>query len=105
MSEAYRRIGFEEAHRLMEQEESFCFFDVREEDEYITGHARGAELFPLGTIDEDSAEERIPAKDTPLFLYCRSGARSRAAANKLLSFGYRRVYDLGGLNGWPYGTE
>ena len=104
MQDNSHKISFSRAHDMMLQEENYCFFDVREDDEYITGHAEGAELFPLNTIDETSAAERIPDLDTPVFLYCRSGARSNMAARKLISYGYRRVYDLGGLNGWPYGT-
>lgn len=103
MQDAYQKISFQRAHEMMLAEKNHCFFDVREDEEYITGHAEGAELFPLDTIDETSASERIPDKDTPVFLYCRSGARSHAAGQKLVSFGYTRVYDLGGLNGWPYG--
>ncbi len=105
MDEAYRKISFREAHELLQCEEKACFFDVREEEEYDAGHAEGAELFPLGEIDEESAAERIPDFDTPVLLYCRSGARSFQAALKLVSFGYARVYDLGGLNGWPYGID
>lgn len=105
MDEAYRFISFREAHELLEKEPDAHFFDVREEEEYEAGHAAGAELFPLGTIDEESAAERIPDFDTPVLLYCRSGARSFQAALKLVSLGYTRVYDLGGLNGWPYGID
>lgn len=105
MDEAYRKISFRKAHELLEKEPEICFFDVREEEEYEAGHAVGAELFPLGTIDEESAAERIPDFDTPVLLYCRSGARSFQAALRLVEYGYRRVYDLGGLNGWPYGLD
>ena len=105
MDAAYRKISFREAHELLEKEPEICFFDVREEEEYEAGHAAGAELFPLGTIDEESTADRIPDFDTPLLLYCRSGARSFQAALRLVEYGYRRVYDLGGLNGWPYGLD
>lgn len=105
MDAAYRKISFREAHELLEAEKDACFFDVREEDEYDAGHAEGAALFPLGTIDEESAAERIPDYDTPVLLYCRSGARSFRAARQLVELGYTRVYDLGGLNGWPYGID
>jgi rhodanese-related sulfurtransferase len=105
MDEAYRKISFREAHELLGREEKACFFDVREEEEYDAGHAEGAELFPLGEIDEESAAERIPDFDTPVLLYCRSGARSFQAALTLVELGYTRVCDLGGLNGWPYGLD
>ena len=67
----------------------------------FTGRCR----YELGVleIDERSAAENIPSPDTPVLLYCRSGMRSMAAAMALLKLGYTRVYDLGALNGWPYG--
>ena len=79
--------------------------DVREEVEYIAGHAANAVLLPLDEISETTAAEVIPARDTPLILYCRTGKRSAAAAQKLLRLGYTAVYDVGGLAGWPYGME
>lgn len=105
MDSAYRKISFREAHELLEAEKNARFFDVREEEEFDAGHAAGAELFPLGTIDAESAAERIPDFDTPVLLYCRSGARSFRAALTLIELGYTRIYDLGGLNGWPYGLD
>ena len=66
MDDAYRKISFREAHELLEKEPEICFFDVREEEEYEAGHAAGAELYPLGTIDGESAAERIPDFDTPV---------------------------------------
>ncbi len=99
----YRKITFEQAKQLLDTESEICFFDVREEEEYLTGHADGAQLFPLGSISEDSAAEAIPSLDTPVLVYCRSGVRSMTAAMTLLQFGYTRVYDMGALNGWPYG--
>ena len=86
MQDAYQIISFRQAHDMMLEEADYCFFDVREDEEYITGHAEGAELFSLGSIDKKSAAERIPKPDTPVFLYCRSGARSHMAAQKLLSY-------------------
>jgi rhodanese-related sulfurtransferase len=99
----YQKITFDQAHALMEQEPSCLLFDVREEEEYITGHADGAALFPVDEINLQTAQQRIPTHATPLLLYCRSGKRSQMAAQKLLALGYTRVYDLGSLVGWPYG--
>lgn len=97
-------ISFEEAKHLLDTEPVCLMFDVREEEEFITGHPVEAELFPLGTINEETAAERIPAKDTPVLVYCRSGARSFEAARILRELGYRRVYDVGSMAGWPYGN-
>ena len=98
-------IDFENAHRLMSEKPDSVIIDVREEEEYITGHAVGAALFPVDTIDEKTAAELIPSKNTPLFIYCRSGRRSKIAAEKLSRLGYTQIYDIGSLSGWPYGVE
>lgn len=105
MERKYCRVSFEEAKRLLDTEPSCRIFDVREEEEYVTGHAQNAVLYPLDTITAESAAEQIPSLDTPVLVYCRSGRRSREAAEKLAAFGYGRVYDVGSLVGWPYGLE
>jgi len=99
------RISFDEARALLDAEPETLILDVREEAEYVTGHARDAILFPLDEIDEDSAEEVIPGKDTPVLVYCKTGRRSLAAAMRLEKLGYTRVYDLGSLIHWPYGMS
>lgn len=99
----YCRVSFETAKEIMDAEPGHLILDVREEEEYITGHADGAVLFPVDTITAESAAELIPSKNTPLLVYCRSGRRSRQAAETLASLGYTRIYDIGCLIGWPYG--
>ena len=99
------QVSFKEAHRLLTEDKNILLLDVREEEEYITGHAIDAVLFTLADINEESAAETIPSKSTPVMVYCRSGARSHAAAKLLDKMGYETVYDLGGLIGWPYGLE
>lgn len=103
MEGTYHRISFETAKQLMDTEPGHLILDVREEEEYITGHADGAVLFPLGAINAETAAEVIPSRDTPLLVYCRSGRRSQQAVQKLLGLGYTQVYDMGSLVGWPYG--
>ena len=61
-------------------------------------------LLPVGSIDEDTAAEVIPEKDATALVYCRSGVRSRAAAEQLAALGYQQVYDFGGIIDWPYET-
>ena len=71
--------------------------DVRTEEEYILGHLPDSLLLPLDEL-EDTVEDEVPHKDTPVFVHCRSGARSAQAAALLRELGYARVADLGGLN-------
>ena len=99
------RLTFEEAHRFLQLHPEAELLDVREEAEYITGHARDAELLPVDELDAESADLVIGPKETPVLVYCRTGRRSREAAQKLEELGYTEVYDMGGLVGWPYGLE
>ena len=99
-----KRLNFAEAKALIDAE-ACVLLDVREEEEYITGHAVDAVLLPVDELNADTARDAIPDHDTPVLCYCRSGIRSRAAAQKLALLGYTRVYDLGSLIGWPYGLE
>ncbi len=103
MEDSKNIITFEEAKQIIDNEKDYVMLDVREEEEYSTGHAHEALLFPLGTINADTAAKLIPSKDTAVMVYCRSGRRSRLAANRLAKLGYKRVYDIGSLVGWPYG--
>jgi rhodanese-related sulfurtransferase len=101
--EKYEKITFEKAKEMMDKNDDCLIIDVREESEYVTGHADGALLLPVDDIDEKSASRVIPTKNTPVMLYCRSGSRSCLAAERLCKIGYKNVYDLGSLVGWPYG--
>ena len=101
---SYEQITQEEAKEMMDTEE-VIILDVREQDEYDSGHIPSAVLLPVGTIDEDTAAEVIPEKDTTVLVYCRSGNRSKTASSTLAELGYTNVYEFGGINTWPYETE
>ena len=79
--------------------------DVREQEEYYSGHIPGAVLLPVGTIDETTAAEVITEKDSMVLAYCRSGNRSETASSTLAELGYTNIYEFGGINTWPYETE
>ena len=100
-----KKVSFEEAKKIIDSCPKCIIVDVREEEEYITGHAVDALLFPVDDIDSESASLLLPDKDTPLLLYCRSGRRSAEVADKLSDLGYTELYDVGSLIGWPYGLE
>lgn len=99
------KISFEKAHELICGDERALMVDVREEEEYITGHAIDAVLFPVDEINADTAAYILPDKDRATILYCRSGRRSAEAVEKLKALGYTKLYDVGSLIGWQYGTE
>ena len=102
---AIRKIDFAEAKEILDTHPECIIVDVREEEEYITGHAVGSRLFPVDDINAACANMLIPDKDIPYILYCRSGRRSAEAALKLNELGYTQIYDVGSLIGWPYGLE
>ncbi len=101
---AYQQISQERAKEMMDTQQVIVL-DVREQAEYDSGHIPGALLLPVGTIEEDTAAAVIPEKDTVVLVYCRSGNRSKTAAAALAALGYSHVYEFGGINTWPYGTE
>lgn len=94
-------ISAEEA-RTMLQDKSVVLLDVRTLDEYESGHIEGAHLLPDNEINKDTAAKYIPDESTTVIVYCRSGRRSADAAATLMKLGYQEVYDLGGINSWPY---
>ena len=69
--------------------------DVRTPEEYRGGHVPGSRHLPLQQLEKiTSVAEK---KETPLFVYCQSGARSRQAVSLLQRMGYENVNDIGGM--------
>lgn len=101
---SYQQITQEEAKEMMDSQE-VIILDVREQDEYDSGHIPGAMLLPAVTIDEATAADVIPEKDSTVLVYCRSGNRSKTASSTLADLGYTNIYEFGGINTWPYETE
>ena len=102
---SYEQITQEAAKEMMDTQQEVVILDVREQDEYDSGHIPGAVLLPVGTIDETTAAEVIPEKDSTVLVYCRSGNRSKTASSALAELGYTNIYEFGGINTWPYETE
>jgi rhodanese-related sulfurtransferase len=72
--------------------------DVRTPQEFASGHIAGAVNIPVQDLGRRMAE--LDGKERPIVLYCRSGARSSAAARMLKSAGYAQVHDLGSMGRW-----
>lgn len=100
----YRKLTAEEAKRMMDDDPSVMIVDVRRLSEYENGHIPGAILLPVDNIGKQPPE-LLPDKHATILLYCRSGVRSRDAANKLIDMGYTGVYDMGGIIDWKYEVE
>ncbi len=72
--------------------------DVRTPQEFAAGHIPGAVNVPLQIIH--TAFTAIPNKSDPVYVYCRSGARSKTAAVQLGRMGYQTVKEIGGIVNW-----
>ena len=99
--DAWQSITPEEAKAMMDGEEEVLVVDVRTREEYDSGHIPGAVLVVNEEIGSEPPQE-LPDKNQPLLLYCRSGRRSKEAAEKLAELGYTQVYEFGGIQDWPY---
>ncbi|MBP5198237.1 MAG: rhodanese-like domain-containing protein [Lachnospiraceae bacterium] len=77
--------------------------DVREQDEYGSGHIPGSKNVPLSSIGMIS--NVAPDKNTPLFVYCLSGGRSSSATSALVKMGYTTVNNIGGISGYTGPVE
>ena len=87
-----------EGVKICEETQGAVLLDVRDRDEYAAGHIPGSVNLPLSEIR--SAEDRFPDVDTPLFVYCLSGARSSKAIAALGEMGYTKLTNLGGIRAW-----
>ena len=100
----YENITAQEAKELMDREEGYIILDVRTEEEYAQGHIPGAILIPDYEI-ETKAEAILTDKNQMILVYCRSGRRSKNAAQALLELGYTDIREFGGIIDWPYEIE
>ena len=99
MLNSYKQISQEQAKEMMEKDDGHVVVDVRRQDEYDAGHIPGAILIPNESIGTERPEE-LPDPDQIILVYCRSGNRSKQAAQKLFDMGYRNIYEFGGITDW-----
>ena len=100
----YVNITAEEAKRIIDSEEGYIILDVRTQEEYDEGHIPGAVLISHEEIAE-KAEDVLTDKDQLILVYCRSGRRSKIAAEALVELGYTNIKEFGGISDWPYEVE
>jgi rhodanese-related sulfurtransferase len=100
----YQTISTETAKKRLDIEKGIVLLDVRTVAEYTEKRIPGSVLIPVEDI-KTQATEKLKDKNVAIFVYCRSGNRSVIAAQTLANMGYTNVYDLGGINNWPYETE
>jgi len=92
----------EDVRRKQEAGESFYLVDVREDNEWQKGRAKGAIHLGKGIIERD-IESTIPDHNAEIILYCGGGFRSALAADALQQMGYKNVISMDG--GWKRWRE
>ena len=100
----YIQITAAQAKELMDKETGYVILDARTQEEYDESHIPGAILMPEYEVSE-KAEETFPDKGQLILVYCRSGRRSKIAAQALADLGYSNVKEFGGIIDWPYEVE
>lgn len=95
----YRQVTTAEAVNIMQTEENYVILDVRTAQEFASGNIPGAVLLPNETIGTGDIP-LLPDKDQLILVYCRSGNRSKQAAEKLAQLGYTNIVEFGGINSW-----
>ena len=92
----YKQVSMEEGLELMEADSDYILLDVRRDDEFEEGHIPGAINIPNESIGTEEIAE-LPDKNQTIYVYCRSGNRSKQASQKLVELGYTNVIEFGGI--------
>lgn len=95
----YTSISMEEARNAFKEDGTYLILDVRRADEFAAGHIPGA----INIANEDIVDTQpaqLPDKDQLIYVYCRSGNRSKQAATKLAAMGYTNIVEFGGIIDW-----
>ncbi len=100
----YSKISAEEAKELMGPGKDAVLLDVREMEEYNSGHIPHSKNIPLSSLN--LMINKLPEnRRTPIVTYCLTGMRARRACKKLKKLGYENIYCMGGIHLWPYDIE
>ena len=100
-SMTYKQISMDVAKQIFEadNDDSYIILDVRRADEFAQGHIPGAINVANESIVEEACK-RLPDKHQLIYVYCRSGNRSKQAAEKLTALGYTNIVEFGGIIDW-----
>lgn len=103
-SSEIKNITPEKAKINLQKNSEIILLDVRTIEEYKEINIPGSILIPLNDL-KNTVEEKIPDKDTIIYVYCRTGSRSLTAVKILNKLDYKNVFNLGGIYDWPYDTN
>lgn len=95
----FSQITMDEAKEIFETPGDYIILDVRRADEYAGGHIPGAINVANESIN-DTCPEKLPDLNQTIYVYCRSGNRSKQASEKLVSLGYTNIIEFGGILDW-----
>ena len=93
----YKMVSMAEGLEIAKNNPDAIIVDVRHDDEYKAGHIPGAVLLTMETITAETAAKVLPDKNQMILIYCRSGRRSKMAAQNLLDLGYTNLIEFGGI--------
>ncbi len=99
----FKSVSMQEGLKLMADDKDFILLDVRTPEEFASGHIPGAVQLTNETFTKQDAEKIIQSKEQAVYVYCRSGRRSKQSSQKLVDFGYSNVIEIGGI--LEYGGE
>ena len=92
-------VSMDEIVQIMNENSNYIILDVRTMQEYNEGHIPNAICIPNETISENIIN-KLPNKEQLILIYCRSGNRSKQAAQKLKNLGYTNLIEFGGIIDW-----
>ena len=104
VSAEYKSITMDEAKEIFAEAGDYIILDVRRADEFAEGHIPGA----INIANEDIGAEQpalLPDKNQMIYVYCRSGNRSKQASAKLAAIGYTNIFEFGGILDWTGDIE
>ena len=100
----YQNITPQQAKEIMDSQTGYVILDTRTQEEFEEGHIPGAILIPYDAVTE-KAKGILTDKNQLILVYCRSGRRSKLAAEDLVKLGYTNIKEFGGIIDWPYEVE
>lgn len=101
---SYKKITAQQGREMLQSDSSVILLDVRTVAENMEIRIPGSMLIPLDTL-KTQAGTLLTDKNAKIIIYCRSGNRSKEAAEIMISLGYKNIFDMGGIIDWPYETE
>ncbi|MBV4436159.1 rhodanese-like domain-containing protein [Clostridium tyrobutyricum] len=100
----FMKITQDDLKKILENESSPLLVDLRTPTEFSQGHIMKSKNIPIEVFKKVILKMNLDLK-SPIILYCRSGRKSGIAASILYNLGFRKIYNLGGINNWIYDLE